>query len=166
MTWLFQSSLACYVLLAIGLASCLHLFVTLKYEIQVCRKKQGELRAALDALHAELALMREALAESEQRAAALVAPAPARSGFNLSTRSQALRMSRRGNTNQQIAAALGIPEKEVELLLKVQRIALDLTPPAEDLPAAREARLNPAPTASEETELAPLAGEPRGSAQP
>lgn len=165
MTWFFQSSLACYLFLAIGLASCLHLFVSLKREILVCRKKQGALRTALDALRAELGQMREELAESERRAATLVAPAPARSGFNLSTRSQALRMSRRGNTNQQIAAALEIPETEVELLLKVQRIALDLTPPAQNPPAAPEAGLNPAPTASGEPELAPLEGAARRSAQ-
>lgn len=163
MTWLFQSSLACYLLLVIGLASCLYLFVSLKREIQVCRKEQDALRTALEALRAELRQLREELAESERRAATLVAPAPARSGFNLSTRSQALRMSRRGNTNQQIAAALEIPEKEVELLLKVQRIALDLTPPAENLLAGPGS--SPAPTASEETELAPLEGEARGSAQ-
>jgi DNA-binding NarL/FixJ family response regulator len=39
-------------------------------------------------------------------------------------------MFRRGATNQQIAAALGVPEKEVELLLKVQQMALDAPPPA------------------------------------
>jgi hypothetical protein len=166
MTWLFQSSLACYVLLAIGLASCLHLFISLKREIQVYRKKQKELRAALGEIQIELARLREELAESERRAATLVAPAPTRSGFNLSTRSQALRMSRRGNTNQEIAAALEIPEKEVELLLKVQRIALDLTPPAGNLPAAPETGLDPAPTAWEETGPSPLSGEPQGSAQP
>ena len=52
-------------------------------------------------------------------------PAPARPGFNLSTRSQALRMHRRGDTPGQIAAALRIPVQEVELLLKVHRIVLD-----------------------------------------
>lgn len=50
-------------------------------------------------------------------------PAP-RSGFNLSTRSQALRMHRRGDAPAQIAAALEVPLQEVDLLLKVHRIVL------------------------------------------
>lgn len=56
-------------------------------------------------------------------------PAPAaavlRPGFNLTTRSLALRMHRRGDDPGQIAAALQVPLQEVELLLKVHRIVLD-----------------------------------------
>jgi len=50
--------------------------------------------------------------------------APVRCSFNLSTRSQALRMHRRGDTAGQIAAALQIPLQEVELLLRVHNIVL------------------------------------------
>ncbi len=45
-------------------------------------------------------------------------------GLNLSKRSQALRMHRRGDATDQIAAALEIPLQEVELLIKVHRIVL------------------------------------------
>ena len=45
-------------------------------------------------------------------------------GLNLSKRSQALRMHRRGEGAEQIAAALELPRQEVELLLKVHRIVL------------------------------------------
>jgi hypothetical protein len=45
-------------------------------------------------------------------------------GLNLSNRSQALRMHRRGDSTAQIAAVLDIPLQEVELLIKVQRIVL------------------------------------------
>ena len=54
-------------------------------------------------------------------------PAPAgipKAGFNLSKRSQALRMHRRGEEPAQIAAALDLPRQEVELLLKVHRILI------------------------------------------
>lgn len=51
-------------------------------------------------------------------------PALPRSGFNVSTRSQALRMHRRGDSPGQIASALQVPLQEVELLLKVHRIVL------------------------------------------
>jgi cell division protein FtsB len=55
------------------------------------------------------------------------APAPAgvpRSGFNLSKRSQALRLHRRGEAPEQIAASLELPRQEVDLLLKVHRIVI------------------------------------------
>ncbi|MGA2325693.1 MAG: hypothetical protein ABSH05_05340 [Bryobacteraceae bacterium] len=136
MRWILQGPLIFCALMALGLGACLDLFLTLKRELRSARRRQQALDAAMGQLSLEIAELRERLLESDERAATLVAPAPARSGVNLSTRSQALRMSRRGAPNQQIAAALGIPEKEVELLLKVQRIALDV--PAKETPAAPE----------------------------
>ena len=50
--------------------------------------------------------------------------APARHGLNMSKRSQALRMYRRGDAPGQIALTLGIPQQEMDLLLKVHRIVL------------------------------------------
>jgi hypothetical protein len=47
-----------------------------------------------------------------------------RAAFNLSKRSQALRMHRRGEAPEQIAASLGLPRQEIELLLKVHRIVI------------------------------------------
>jgi hypothetical protein len=51
-------------------------------------------------------------------------PSPLRAGLNLDSRSQALRMHRRGEPPAGIAAALGLPLQEVELLLKVHQIVL------------------------------------------
>ena len=45
-------------------------------------------------------------------------------GLNLSKRSHALRMHRRGEGAEQIAAALELPRQEVDLLLKVHRIII------------------------------------------
>ena len=45
-------------------------------------------------------------------------------GLNLNKRSHALRMHRRGEGAEQIAAALELPRQEVDLLLKVHRIIL------------------------------------------
>lgn len=61
---------------------------------------------------------------SDMREQAPRAPSLPRPGFNLSTRSQALRMHRRGDSPGQIAAALQVPLQEVELLLKVHQIVL------------------------------------------
>ena len=61
----------------------------------------------------------------------LVAPVPPRSGLNLTKRSQAVRMIRRGDAPRDIAAALGLPQNEVELLAKVHGIvAAGLNAPA------------------------------------
>ena len=56
-----------------------------------------------------------------------VAPPPRlpKPGLNLSKRSHALRMHRRGEGAEQIATALDLPRQEVELLLKVHRIVLN-----------------------------------------
>jgi hypothetical protein len=51
-------------------------------------------------------------------------PGMPRAALNLSKRSQALRMHRRGEAPHQIAAALEIPGQELELLLKVHRIVM------------------------------------------
>jgi hypothetical protein len=45
-------------------------------------------------------------------------------GFNLSKRTQALRMHRRGDSPEQIATVLEVPRQEVNLLLKVQQIVI------------------------------------------
>ena len=55
----------------------------------------------------------------------LVAPVPARSGINLSKRTQVLRMHRTGRDSAAIAAELALPRSEVELLIKVHRIVLE-----------------------------------------
>jgi len=47
-----------------------------------------------------------------------------RAGFNVTKRSQALRLHRQGESADQIASSLQLPRQEVELLLKVHRIVL------------------------------------------
>ncbi|MGC9970437.1 MAG: hypothetical protein ABSE56_07590 [Bryobacteraceae bacterium] len=148
MRWVLQNPIVFYALMALCLGLCLDLFVALKREIRAGRRRQEAFGAAIGQLSAKIGELREKVLENEARAAVLVAPTPLRSGVNLSTRSQALRMFRRGATNQQIAAALGVPEKEVELLLKVQQMALDAPPPAEDA-SPPAAGLKPAATGME-----------------
>lgn len=140
MEFIFDNPLTFYTLLAVSLALCLYLFVSLKKEIHAGRTRQATLEAALNRMNSGIGEVATKLAETEERAALLVPPKQPRSGLNLSTRSQALRMWRRGDTPQQIAAALGIPEREVELLLKVQRLVMEATagPLPENGPAKNE----------------------------
>lgn len=120
--------LAPFILLIAGVAACGYIFVSLKREIhgleQRMLRQQEQLEAVKANLNAELADARTRLQEAEERAGVLVAPCPPRSGLNLSKRSQALRMFRIGEKPENIAAALSLPRKEVELLLKVQKIVL------------------------------------------
>jgi hypothetical protein len=53
-----------------------------------------------------------------------LAPILPKPGLNLNKRSHALRLFRRGEAPEQIAAALELPRQEVDLLLKVHRIVI------------------------------------------
>jgi DNA-binding NarL/FixJ family response regulator len=78
-----------------------------------------ELRDAIQALGEQLHELKKSAEE-----AAATAPANPGMSFNLSRRSQVLRMHRRGESPDQIAASLRMPKQEVDLLLKVHRIVL------------------------------------------
>jgi hypothetical protein len=134
MAGVVQSSLFSYLLLGLGLGACLYLFISLNREIRAARRKQHALEAAIGLLSVEFTEVKRALEEAESRTGVLVAPTPPRAGVNLTIRSQALRMYRRGETIQRISAALAVPEQEVELLIKVQQMSLD-APLPEDAPA-------------------------------
>jgi len=92
-----------YVLLAAGLGLCLYLFVTLKAEIRGLLRRSLDQRQHVEALESALGDVRLAvqslatdLREVERQTGMLVAPAPARSGLNLSKRTQVLRLHRAG----------------------------------------------------------------------
>jgi len=120
-------SLGPYALVAAGSIACLFVFLTLKQEIRrlksrLDRQQAGEVAAAwnLKVRFEEITLR---LRDSEERAGVLVAPEPARSGLNLTKRSQVIRMSRRGERAENIAASLSLPRGEVDLLLKINALA-------------------------------------------
>jgi hypothetical protein len=123
-------ALAGSLLTVAGMASCVWLFVLLKGDLhrrdRRSRNRDKEFENALNAVRVSLANLGKRLEQSERQTGLLVPPPPTRSGFNLSKRSQAIRMSRRGETPSQIAAALELPQGEVDLLLKVHRIVVSL----------------------------------------
>ena len=126
-------SLAPFVLIAAGIIVCVYVFISLKREISALERKveenEARLGAALQGLQPELSSLRQGIQEAEQRAGVLVPPAPPKSGLNLNKRSQALKLYRRGELPEKIAAALGLPRREVDLLLKVQKIVIGATKP-------------------------------------
>ncbi len=50
-------------------------------------------------------------------------PVALRSGMNLTKRTQVLRLLRRGEDISHVAAALGVPRREIELLVRVQKLS-------------------------------------------
>ena len=83
------------------------------------------------AVQAEVQSMRQTIEgltaqvqDAQQQPRMMAVPGIPKPGLNLSKRSQALRMHRRGDPADQIAAALDIPLQEVDLLLKVHKIVI------------------------------------------
>jgi hypothetical protein len=120
-----------YVLLAAGIGLCLYLFASLKGEIRGLLRRSLEGRQKVEALEGALGDARLAaqalesdLRDLAHQAGMLVAPAPVRSGLNLSKRTQVLRMHRAGQDTAGISAMLALPRSEVELLIKVHSIAV------------------------------------------
>jgi hypothetical protein len=109
--------------------ACLYLFFSLRREISTLRRRcegqQQTLDEAIPELRKCISELKASLEEAEQRAAAMVPPPPARSGMNLSKRTQVLRMFRHGEAPEKIAAALSLPQNEVKLLLKVHQMLVE-----------------------------------------
>jgi hypothetical protein len=118
-----------YALLAAGLGLCIYLFLSLKRDNwtrdQRWQKSLRPLEDSLQKLRNELEQIHTGLREVEERVSHSPALPPPKSGINLTTRYQVLRMSRRGERPEQIAAALSLPQNEVELLLKVHQLTVE-----------------------------------------
>jgi hypothetical protein len=118
------------ILLALALIASLALFVTLKQEIQTHARKN---RRRMEEMSAKLGE-----ASGPRTPEAVAVTPPARSGFNLNRRTQAIRLLRRGENVSHIAAVLGVPQREIELLIRVRRIvAGPKASAAEPIAAAR-----------------------------
>ena len=112
--WLLNPA-AAYGVVAIGMVMCLVLFVSLKGDLRACERRSKKKLAAMERdWDAKIQLLDERWEELSQISGLLVPPTPPRSGLNLTKRSQALQMFRRGETPQDIAAALSIPRNKVE----------------------------------------------------
>ena len=129
MEWILHP-LTNYALLTAGIGLCLGLYV--HCERGLARVK-SRLRSDRD-LHelrisgflTELGLMRKRVEEMERQMSAGPTPVAPQAGMNVTRRTQVLRMQRRGERPEQIAAALNLPQTEVELLLKLHLAALEV----------------------------------------
>ncbi len=114
-------------LLVAGLLASCCLFLALKREIQ---RHGRRYQAALREIEELLPKLRAAAlerAEWKERPGDAMIPAPAsavvRSGLNVQTRVQAVRMLRRGEDVAHVSAALGVARGEIELLIRVHRLS-------------------------------------------
>ncbi|MGJ5820734.1 hypothetical protein [Paludibaculum fermentans] len=129
MDWIIHP-ISYYFLLAVGLSLSLFLFVSVKKENADLRHELAAERrqrdAAMIAFQSSLSRLEVALQEAGEAAEApLMLPPLPTASMNINKRGQALRMHRRGETIEQIAATLQVPRSEVELLLKVHRAVID-----------------------------------------
>jgi hypothetical protein len=129
-----------YILLALGLGGVLATYLALKREIAA----QGKRNQRVEAM---LLRLREATAGNTPRVmepafsdlTGFQTPSP-RPGMNLSRRVQALRLLRRGEDLGHIAAALGVPRKEVELVVHIHKLTAGQFTPAGYAPAGAAQR--------------------------
>ena len=86
--------------------------------------RQDECGAAVESFRAAMHELCRDVDALEQAGPAAAPVAAVRSALNLTTRSQALRLHRRGTPPERIAAELGVPAAEIRLLLKVHEIVV------------------------------------------
>ncbi len=104
-----------YILLACGLFASVGLFLSMKREM---RRSSLKNQKRIEEISKQLEQ-----AQARPPEPAYVPPPAPRSGMNINKRVQAMRMVRRNEDVSHIAAALGVPRKEVELLIRVQKMA-------------------------------------------
>jgi transcriptional regulator len=115
------SPITCYAAIALALAACVAVFVSTKTEVWRLRQSAS---ASEQALRQKIEQMEAAVSHMERQRQEAPVETPVRTptlrpSLNLTRRTQALRMRRRGESVESIAAALSTPRNEIELLLKV-----------------------------------------------
>lgn len=116
-----------YFLLALECVALLLLFYSLEREIHGLKTRLPDPKAGrpeLRAIQIQLDDPRARARESEEKLQGTLPSVVPKAAWNGNRRTQVIRRSRRGETAPNIAASLGIPRQEVELLLKVYGLAL------------------------------------------
>lgn len=119
LAWLV-SPITLSALLALALIACLTLFLSTRMQVAIVQRTLDQNREAAEASAAALSAGLTALRQEME--ATETAP-PTGQELNLTRRAQALRMQRRGEAASTITAALRLPRNEIDLLLKLQKLA-------------------------------------------
>jgi hypothetical protein len=134
-----------YILLALGLCGVLAMYLALKRELAAQAKRNQRVEAMLLRLREAAAALPPRVEEPAFSDLGGFQPSSPRPGMNLSRRVQALRLLRRGEDLGHIAAALGVPRKEVELVVRVHKLTGGQFTPARLAPSGAEQRLGSPP---------------------
>jgi len=125
-------------------------FVYAKSLVEAANRRARELHSGVESAvkgaKAQIEELRAQLQDFGQQPLVSMSPGKPRSGLNLTTRSQVLRLHRRGEPAEKIASILEVPRQEVDLLLKVHRIVLS-TMEVGERPAGLRRRAGPEPEA-------------------
>lgn len=130
-----EHPIAYYGALAAAMGGCFYLFVATAARMETMKrrfdKRIAETEIQTSQLGAQIASVETRISEwagrtkaVEETVASLSAvrrPQIVSTGVNATQRTQVMRLARRGDRPEQIAAALRVPRNEVDLLLKVQR---------------------------------------------
>ena len=130
-----EHPLAYYGTLSAAMSACLYLFVSVARDLECLKRRmdrrQSEAGREAGIAGAQVATLETRLGEWAGRTreveekvssmSALRRPQTISTGVDANLRTQVIRLARRGDRPDQIAAELRVPKSEVELLLKVQR---------------------------------------------
>lgn len=117
----------CVLALAATGISSFSLLCTRALATDVCRRVsdlENTMQSALRTTEAKFTELAAEARDREAQPAVTVLPARLRAGLNLTTRPQALRLHRHGESAENIARVLEVPRQEVDLLLKVHGIVI------------------------------------------
>jgi hypothetical protein len=108
-------------LLGLGLAAMLFLYFGLRRDLRSQLQKQ---RVRIDEIQTQLWAAIDRPVREEARLDGAPGPVPQlRSALNINKRIQAARLFRRGEDMAHIADALGLPQREAELLVRVHQMS-------------------------------------------
>jgi hypothetical protein len=131
--WIF-SPLTLYIVIALALLACMAVFVSMQSEVYRLRRTAEESRQAMARQLEQVESVVAGIGRQTAEPALAASPVPSvRASLNLTRRTQALRMRRRGESVESIAAALCTPRNEIELLFKVYEMVeyrRQIQPPA------------------------------------
>jgi len=121
--------LAPYALLGAGCIFGLFFLLSFDHEIRGLKarltgRQDGDNASAHD-FRVQFHELTERLRDAEERAGIPIGAPSVKASLNLNKRTQVLRMSRRGERSENIAASLSLPRREVELLLKIHSLVLN-----------------------------------------
>lgn len=118
LTWIL-SPLTCFALLAIAMAACLFLFLTMKRELATVRRFAGDSRESLTTSIEGFSQNLERVQEHLRKIDHDRSEAESSDGLRFTRRELALRMHACGENAASIATALQAPRSEIELVLRV-----------------------------------------------